>query len=192
MSIYYAIVEDDPLDNGGNSHVMDGSPYSTIEGPDGRLRRQTYLGHRAWCSVCNSAGEIVAGAGISDYLRGYDERLKAMEAVDGDIVLCKCERHPRIVSVYGRRYEYIDTERSVWTRAMQSSTSAISAFDEQVLPTTGRGSLLGYPYLIEQTDGQMLAGRIDSGGRLPRIHTDAAETYTIYWGDEALAHEEYR
>lgn len=48
MTVYYAIVEDDPLDNGGNSRVIGGADHSTIEGPDGRERRQTHLGHEAW------------------------------------------------------------------------------------------------------------------------------------------------
>lgn len=109
MAVYYAVVEGDPLDNGGNSRVIGGAPHATIEGPDGLSRGQTHLGHKAWCSVCQSTGIIAAGAGISDYLRGWDKRLNANEAVGGDIVLCKCERPPRVVSVYARRCQYIDT-----------------------------------------------------------------------------------
>lgn len=90
MTIYYAIVEDDPLDNGGDSRVIDGAPHATIEGPDGRMRKQAHLGQEAWCSVCKSFGPILAGAGIKQSLRGFDGRLNAWEAVGGDIVLCRC------------------------------------------------------------------------------------------------------
>lgn len=108
MEVYYAVVEGDPLDNGGDSRVIEGAPHATISGPDGRARAQTHLGQKAWCSVCQSTGVIAAGSGISDYLRGWDGRLNSVEAVGGDIVLCKCERPPRIVSVYARCCEYMD------------------------------------------------------------------------------------
>ena len=108
MGIYYAVVEGDPLDNGGDSRVIEGAPYATIAGPDGCSRAQTHLGQKAWCCVCESVGVIAAGSGISEYLRGWDERLNSMEAVGGDIVLCKCERQPRIVSVHARCCQYID------------------------------------------------------------------------------------
>ena len=66
------------------------------------------MGQKAWCSVCQSVGVIAAGSGMPVYLRGWDERLKSTEAVGGDIVLCKCKRPPRIVSVYARCCEYMD------------------------------------------------------------------------------------
>jgi hypothetical protein len=106
--IYYAVVEGDPLDSGVGSEVLGGAGNATIEGPDGISRRQTYLGHHAWCAACQSAGEIVAGAGLPDRLRGWDESQRVMEAVGGDIVLCKCERPPRVVAVYGRSWSYGD------------------------------------------------------------------------------------
>jgi hypothetical protein len=124
MAVYYAVVEGDPLDNGGDSRVMDGAPHSTIEGPDGRSRGQTHLGQKAWCSVCQSVGVIAAGSGISEYLRGWDGRLNAMQAVGGDIVLCKCERPPRIVSVYARCYEYMDA--SIGSTASSFASTALS------------------------------------------------------------------
>jgi hypothetical protein len=68
--IYHAIVESDPLDNGGNSHAIGAAPHATIEGPDHRSRGQTHLGHQARCSVCQSFGPILAGASIRESLRG--------------------------------------------------------------------------------------------------------------------------
>jgi hypothetical protein len=61
MTIYYAIVEGDPLDNGHDGHVLEGSDYSHIDDDSGRSRRQTYLGQLAWCGVCNASGPILAG-----------------------------------------------------------------------------------------------------------------------------------
>lgn len=110
MAIYYAIVEGDPLTSGGNSQVIEGNTRCTIEDHEGRNRAQAYLGHQAWCAACQSVGVIAAGAGISDYLRGIDYTLgSAKEAVEGDIVICKCETHPRLIAVYARCCEYVDT-----------------------------------------------------------------------------------
>ena len=41
MEVYYAVVEGDPLDNGGDSRVIEGAPHATISGPDGRARANT-------------------------------------------------------------------------------------------------------------------------------------------------------
>ncbi|QAU24193.1 type IV secretion protein Rhs [Dyella sp. M7H15-1] len=103
MRRFYHIVEGDPLDNGHDSQVMRGSPECRIEGPDQRMRNQAFLGHSAWCGVCKIAGKIAAGPGTPGFnLRMYDDTIQAHEAVEGDIVLCNCERPPKLVAVYGR------------------------------------------------------------------------------------------
>ena len=48
-----------------------------------------------------------------------------------------------------------------------------------------------YPYLIEMNNGRTFAGRINSHGQLPRICTETADSYTIYWGEDALAHKDW-
>lgn len=191
MTIYYAVVEGDPLDNGGGSRVVGCTQRSTIEGPDGRMRGQAHLGHKAWCSVCQSFGPILAGAAVKQSLRGFDMQLNAWEAVGGDIVICKCERHPRVMSVYARNVMYIDNGGESRSGA-QSSTQSSGKFSEQVSARAPGVSLEGYPYLIETADGKTVCGRVDNSGRLPRIYTDNAAICTIHWGDEALTHEEWR
>jgi hypothetical protein len=71
------------------------------------------------------------------------------------------------------------------------ATSALG-YDEQVQPNAVGTSLYGYPYYIETTAGNVYSGRIDSRGLLPRILTDGADQYTVYWGDEALAHKDWQ
>lgn len=88
--------------------MLTGSEFSLIDYDEGRPRQRAYLGHKAWCGVCQSAGAIIARAGIPDSLRGYDERLGAFEAVDGDVVLCNCEHRPRVMACYGCSVAYID------------------------------------------------------------------------------------
>lgn len=103
MGIFYHIVEDDPLDNGSGSQVIEGQSNCTIQGPDGKPRNQTFLGHRAYCGVCKSTGPIAPGPGTpGDSLRMYDAVICAREAVEGDIVLCKCGRSPKVIATYGR------------------------------------------------------------------------------------------
>ncbi|MFB9123445.1 hypothetical protein E2553_05020 [Paraburkholderia dipogonis] len=187
MSIYYAIVEGDPLDN-GNGYVLTGSEYSLIDNDKGRHRKQTHLGQLAYCGVCQSSGSILAKAQIRDSLRGYDARLQAYEAVDGDMVLCKCERHPRVMACYARSVMYIDEGRTSPVVA-QSATHSSRTYDEQVTASARGVSLQGYPFLIETSDGQTVCGRADGNGRLPRIYTDSASSYAIHWGDDALSHE---
>jgi hypothetical protein len=167
MAIYYAVVESDPLDNGGDSHVIEGASHSTIQGPDGRLRGQTYLGHQAWCAVCQSAGIIAAGSGISDSLRGWDGRLNAMEAVGGDVVLCQCARHPRIVPIYGRLCQYID-ERSGRIANTPASDTA-SAWP----PAEANEELEHYFELIDAKTGAPVEGM----------------TYKLSSGDQCLVYD---
>jgi hypothetical protein len=191
MGIYYAIVEGDPLDNGGDGQVLAGSDYSSIDDDEGRPRRQTYLGQLALCGVCKTSGPIVAGAGISQSARGFDERLGAFDAVGGDIVVCKCEPHPRVVARYARCVTYVDEEQ-VSSVDARPATQPGNTYDEQVTAIARGAPLDGYPYLIEMPDGQILCGRADHDGRLPRIYTGTADTYAILWGDEALNHEGWK
>lgn len=184
MSIYYAVVEDDPLDNGGNSRVIGGAPHSTIEGLDGRSRRQAHLGHEAWCSVCQSFGPILAGAGIRESLRGWDGCLSAFEAVGGDIVLCKCDQHPRVVSVYARSCEYIDSDSvSAVIPPVASLPAQPVVHDEQFVLRDGNDRALAETYYtIRLPSGELLHGVTDSQGRTTRYETDGASSIRIYLG----------
>jgi len=185
MAVYYAVVEGDPLDNGGDSRVIEGAPHSTIEGLDGRSRGQTHLGQKAWCSVCQSVGVVAAGSSISDCLRGWDGRLNSMEAVGGDIVRCKCERHPRIVSVYARCNEYMDVSVGSAASSLASNTSARS---QPVEPQHERwfyilDSATGQPmphrdFIANVGDVQQI-GQTDGDG-YARIRTDGEQPVEIH------------
>jgi len=184
MVVYYAVVKGDPLDSGGNSQVVGGNPRSTIEGPDGQEREQAYLGHEAWCAACQSFGVIVADAAISDYLRGTDETIGAKEAVGGDIVICKCERHPRVLSEYGRQVEYIDDGWKPASASAASSTgSAASRHDEQFTLRDAAGKVLRDTYYtIRMPSGGILHGVTDSRGCTGRYSTNGAQRIALYLG----------
>ncbi|WP_218641381.1 hypothetical protein, partial [Burkholderia ubonensis] len=108
MSIFFAVVAGDPLDNGAGSKVIEGTSDWTIEGPDGLLREKTYLGQEAWCDACKSVGLIVAAPGAPDHLRDYNQGRAAYGAFGGDLVRCLCERPPRIIATYARSVTYVE------------------------------------------------------------------------------------
>jgi hypothetical protein len=176
MAVYYAVVEGDPLDNGGDSRVMEGAPHSTIEGPDGSSRGQTHLGQKAWCSVCQSVGVIAAGSGMSQYLRGWDGRLNAMQAVGGDIVLCKCERPPRIVSVYARCYKYMDASTGSTASSFASNAPAPATLAEsdeelehyfEIVDAKTEAPIEGITYKISSNGQSLVHDTTLAGGKTP-------------------------
>jgi hypothetical protein len=147
MGIFYHVVEGDPLDSGNNSEVIEGLRDCTIEGPDGRYRNQAFIGHRAYCGACESAGPIAGGPGTPGYnLRMYDATIRAREAVEGDIVVCKCSPPPRIIAVYGRSSSIHDVDRSA-----NSTASATDAM--RVLGAAASGALA--PALTKSYDEQI-------------------------------------
>lgn len=102
METYYAAVEDDPLESGGK--IVVAKVRDTIVGTDGRRRRLAFLGDEAWCSSCKSMGVIFAAPGSPFDRRGLDRSTGKRQALDGDLVRCQCERHPRVAAVYTRFY----------------------------------------------------------------------------------------
>jgi uncharacterized Zn-binding protein involved in type VI secretion len=82
------------------------------------------------------------------------------------------------------------TNSAIANNAASTSTSTNNSevFDEQVhLNTIDQPALAGLPFYVENSDGRQYSGRADAQGLLPRISTEGAEQYTVYWGDEALA-----
>ena len=193
MAIFYSVVNGDPLDSGGNSQVIEGSPCSTIEGEDGRVRMQTFLGQRAYCDVCKSAGVIVAAPGSPDTLRMYDEELRAHEALGGDLVFCKCERHPHVISVHGRSVMIVDdggANRSARDTSIASSfaIASESIFDERFVLRDGSGNgLANTYYTIRLPSGELRHGTTDSEGRTARYQTNGARDIAVHVGHKQEA-----
>lgn len=185
MREFYAIVEGDPLDNGNGSHVVGGADHSTIADEQGRERRQAHLGHEAWCGVCKTNGPIVAGAPINQNLRGFDARLNAWEAVDGDIVNCKCSQHPRVVSVHARSVTYLD-DGSVFATETSSPPASSVGYDQRFQVTNPRTGqpLRDMPYRIVTDNGEEFEGRTDAQGCTQRIASDHALSATLHVFEE--------
>lgn len=140
----------------------------------------------AYCEACKSNGVIGKTGG--------PHRIEFMgeTAADGDVVLCKCPTPPRIIAVLSGESWCDDMAETMGVVASSKTASGgvssvvMDVYDEQVRPV-GRGATEGCPYFIETADGRLFMGRIDDGGKLPRVYTDAEDHYAVYWGDEALA-----
>ncbi|KDB06189.1 hypothetical protein LIG30_0463 [Burkholderia sp. lig30] len=197
MSIYYAVVEGDPLTSGGNSQVMEGVPHSTIEGPDRRLRSQTLVGQKAWCDACKSVGIIVPAPGSPDTLR---ERFnfadyQGQEALGGDLVICKCEQHPQVIAVYGRTSMIVDVDSGpgnvipgsapAAAAAMTAMTvPATAAYDDRFVLRSANGQALPHTaYAVQRESGSFEYGETDGAGHTHVLAAVAfAETIDIYVG----------
>jgi len=108
---------------------------------------------------------------------------------DLDRVLCPCGKN--FVLAAGGSHAFYSENRDKAKTASPAAQSQVLIYDEQIR-ATGKGTTVGYPYFIETADGRTQSGRLDSSALLPRITTDAADKYTVYWGDEALAHEKWK
>ena len=182
MTIFYAAVEDDPLDTGGR--VIEGGPIGNIQGEDGKYRRMAYLGQKAWCSQCKTAGTIVAAPGSPSKKRINDKQRRRQQALGGDLVICKCERHPRIVPIYGRKCKILPDGGS----AASESTAQVRSFAEQPArhdeQFTLRDQQTGNPltsvvYRITSSSGAVYGGMTDENGRTQRIQVGGAESLRV-------------
>jgi hypothetical protein len=186
MSIFYHVVEGDPLDSGNHSEVIEGLRDYTIEGPDGRSRNQAFIGHRAYCGVCKSAGLIAGGPGTPGYdLRMYDATIGAHEAVGGDIVVCECSPPPRIIAVYGRS-SYI---HDIGTAPEASAKGAASVVNDVSRHTYDRTFVItnnqtGKPlsatkYRLTLENGHVVEGTTDGQGVTQRVSANERQNVKI-------------
>ena len=186
MFIYYAVVEGDPLDSGGDSHVITGMENCTITDDTGRSRRMAYIGHEAWCDKCKSAGAISPGVFPVSVKRTYSGQLGQYMALDGDHVLCKCRPYPRVVSVYGRRVKLIDTGRAGRTgfaRPEENRSAFTGHYDEQFVLRDANGRPLPDTfYSIRLPSGELRHGTTDASGRTARYRTVGAMNVSIHLG----------
>ncbi|MCA8255234.1 PAAR domain-containing protein [Burkholderia sp. AU31624] len=186
MVIFYAVVEDDPLDSGG--YVLDGGECGTIVGDDGKRRRITFVGQRAWCSTCESIGTIEAAPGTPNKRRLRDfTSAGRVQALSGDWVRCRCERPPRINSRYGRTWKIAETELDTGIPAAAAAmpgtpATALPTYDDRFVLRDADGNPLSYTgYALRRDTGTFEYGRTDASGQTHLLAaTPHAENITIY------------
>jgi hypothetical protein len=112
-----------------------------------------------------------------------DEVLRAQEALGGDLVICECERHPLVISLYGRS---VVTEEgsgagSSAREASIASTAAIaSAFDERfALKDDSGNGLANVHHTIRLPSRELRHGTTDAEGRTARYRTNGARDIAV-------------
>ncbi|WP_230945525.1 PAAR domain-containing protein [Burkholderia pseudomultivorans] len=186
MTILYAVVEDDPLDSGGR--VLEGGRCTTIMGSDGKHRRIAFLGQHAWCDACGSTGTIEAAPGTLNANRMRDfTSAGRLQALSGDWVRCRCERPPRIISVYGRKWKISGAPNSVGVQPVAAATpvtaaSTPQAYDDRfVLRDIAGNPLNNVAYALQRETGEFEYGKTDAHGQTHLLAAvPHAENITIY------------
>ncbi|MGF6574065.1 hypothetical protein ABH945_006187 [Paraburkholderia sp. GAS333] len=180
--IYYAAVEDDPLTSGNGSRVFAMKQGATIQGEDGKRRSLAFIGDDAYCPACNTTGVITYGASVGDRRRLLDRVNNRRQAVDGDIVLCKCAQHPRIIALYGRQWRITDRDNEARASFAKGPLQSL-VYDEQFTLTDGRGiPLTNIYYTARMPSGELRHGVTDSQGRTQRYDKKDAQSIRIYLG----------
>jgi hypothetical protein len=182
--IFYAAVEDDPLTSGKRSRVFSALRCGTIQGHDGKRRRLAFIGDKAYCSACDSLGQITYGASVGEKHRLKDSGNGGRrQAVGGDIVICKCATPPRIIATYGTSWRITDMG-SADEQTVRGSTRPVQVnHDQQFTLTDASGSALANTfYTVRLPTGNLTHGTTDALGRTTRYTTDGAQRITIYLG----------
>ena len=173
-------------DRGGEAIVTEGLPFVTCSNPPPLVHIST-LYMKTWCNACKQEGYI-APKGPRWPGTGPNGQ---QWALSGDINICGCTPSPVFYAERNMHMVFTAEESARLTgKAVAGASIGIAsaaAYDEQVCAVGDKSALVGYPYFIETSAGAVHSGRVDARGLLPRVFTDDAATYTVFWGDEALA-----
>ncbi|KHK57170.1 hypothetical protein PI87_07995 [Ralstonia sp. A12] len=172
-------------DQGGSATITEGLEYITCSNPPPTVRIAT-LYMRTYCTACKREGFIAPNGGPRHSGTGPNGKPWAL---GGDINVCGCNPPPVFYAPKRGMFMRFTSEEIAQMRAPAAPAYAVQrgevSYDEQAhLAAT---NLEGVPYYIETADGRVFSGRIPASGLLPRIDTQSEETYTVLWGDEALA-----
>lgn len=173
----YLSVDDQP-ETGGVIEPYSGAPIS-FSG-----RSPVKIGARCYCNACEMTGVIAKAGGPRRHIHVNTEL-----ALDGDILLCACPRPPRMIagSIATAWFEDMGTRQGKCGDAVMVSAMGLPPLFDERVTVVGAGVSVGYPYFIQMADGRTTGGHLDEAGALPRIFTECAADYHVYWGDEALA-----
>jgi len=120
----------------------------------------------------------------------HDLKLGRRQALGGDLVLCKCERHPRIIPIHGQRWIIDDGDGEARASAARAATSRaaepLSFDDRYVLRTVDGTPICNSRYAIQRGDGLPEIGETDDQGRTHSLAAIAGkEDIHVYLGGAA-------
>ncbi|WP_230956393.1 hypothetical protein [Burkholderia pseudomultivorans] len=188
-------------DRAGHAVILEGLDSVTCSNPPPTVHIAT-LYMKTYCTACKQEGFIAPRGPRRNGTAPNGQQW----ALSGDINVCGCNPPPvfhaergmkMIVGSHDASAPVAGEARAPATRtegarlAPSARPDVRAMYDEQV-----RASILttlpqNYPYLIETSGGHVQAGRTNTNGTLPRIESSAADSYTIYWGEDALAHKDW-
>ncbi|MFK0376855.1 hypothetical protein [Pandoraea sp. NPDC090278] len=196
MTLYYAVVDGDPLTSHSNSRVFASARRFTIEDASGARRGIVFIGDAAWCAACKGKGVVIGGASVSDSRRMKDMTSgMRRQAVSGDLVQCGCERQPRLIAVHGRRFKIFDEERvrdSTSTKPMTEESMPLSpltapiaqeCYEEKFVLRNAVGApMAAAQYAVQRSSGEVEYGETDERGQTHLLSSVAdAESVTFYF-----------
>ncbi|MGT0244823.1 hypothetical protein [Burkholderia pyrrocinia] len=185
-------------DRGGDAVITEGLEFVTCSNPPPRVQIAT-LYMKTYCAACKQEGFI---APEGPRLPGTGPNGQQW-ALSGDVNACGCSPPPIFYAERGMKMILTSQDASATEKKQRIAeidekrhtaaprSDATPTYDEQVRACIGTKLPQNYPYLIEMADGRPIAGRVDTNGRLPRIHTEISGSYKIYWGEDALTHKDW-
>lgn len=175
----------DPTSHGGMV-VSAADNFSIMDKPVARE------GDRCTCSIKGHNNCVIVGGDPSWRIDG---RAVAIEGIS------KTSCGAELISTLGNLSRSYDGMGDAASLMSVSGGAAIGAdvdrrprdtptYDEQVSLAVGAVSGQGVPFFIETSDGRVFSGYTDSKGTMPRIETDAEDTFQVFLYDAALARME--
>lgn len=191
MAIYYAAVEGDPLDSGEGGYIYGTKKtIGTIEDENGKPRNMVFIGDEGYCAKCGSTGVITYGARLNERRRMVDlVNGGRLQAVGGDIVLCKCATPPQIISAYGCKFKIVDGGGATPSGIARSATDVISPAPQKpeeprhvrwfFVWDAATGEPLRNRNYVADVGGVRQSGKTDGDGYV-KIETDGEQSVDIH------------
>ncbi|CAB3763157.1 MULTISPECIES: hypothetical protein [Burkholderia] len=187
-------------DRGGSAVITEGLDDVTCSGPQGNVNIAT-LYMKTYCEACKQEG-FISPKGPRWPGTGSNGQPWALS---GDVNVCGCNLQPTFHAERNMMMTFESQEVATLAEAgsipaglvaKTGAATAVSAemsggHDEQVRAVIGTTLPQNYPYLIETSNGRSFAGHVNGEGLLPRIYSETADSYTIYWGEDALVHKDW-
>ncbi|AIO75651.1 hypothetical protein [Burkholderia multivorans] len=188
-------------DRAGHAVILEGLDSVSCSNPPPKVHIAT-LYMKTYCTACKQEGFIAPKGPRRNGTAPNGQQW----ALSGDINVCGCNPPPVFHAKRGMKMIVRSHDPSVaaagegrapaaGNTGFEIATSAPSVgravYDEQVRANILTTLPQNYPYLIETSGGHVRAGRTNTNGALPRIESPAADSYTIYWGEDALAHKDW-
>ncbi|WP_235362664.1 PAAR domain-containing protein [Burkholderia sp. A9] len=187
-------------DRGGSAVITEGLADVTCSDPPPSVNIAT-LYMKTYCMACKQEG-FIAPQGPRWPGTGSNGQPWALS---GDINVCGCNPSPTFYAERNMTMTFESHEVAALGGAERIPAASIAPaeattathadiserHDEQVRAAIGTTLPQSYPYLIETSNGRTFAGHVSGDGLLPRIHSETADSYTIYWGEDALVHKDW-